>query len=124
MAAPTMFLFSEAKSRIEHIIAMAVSFWTPSTYQKLQKDKSFWYCICCFWKELPCGSTTDTQLKNLLHEEVAISPNPKIISSIIKQSEYLDEDFLSKTNNKFYTADELAMLKKLEHGISVYFYAP
>ena len=30
----------------------------------------------------------------------------KIISSIIKQSEYLDEELLSKANNKLYTPDE------------------
>ena len=76
------------------------------TYRKLQKDKSPWYCICCFRKELPNGSTNDTQLKTLLHGEVVVSPNPKIVSSIIKQSEYLDEELLSKTNNKLYTPDE------------------
>ena len=76
------------------------------TYQKLQKDKSLWYCICCFRKELPYGSTNDTQLKKLLHGEVVVSPNPKIISSIIKQSEYLDEELLSKANSKLYTPDE------------------
>ena len=52
------------------------------TYRKLQKDKSPWYCICCFRKELPYGSTNDTQLKKLLHGEVVVSLNPKIISSI------------------------------------------
>ena len=62
------------------------------TYQKSQNDKSPWYRICCFQKELPYGSTIDTQLKKLLHGEVVVSPNPKIISSIIKQSEYLDEE--------------------------------
>ena len=76
------------------------------TYRKLQKDKSPWYCICCFRKELPYGSTNDTQLKKLLHGEVVVSPNPKIISSIIKQSEYLDKELLSKANNKLYTLDE------------------
>ena len=45
-------------------------------------------------------------LKKLLHGEVVISPDPKIISSIIKQGEYLDEELLSKTKNKFYTPDE------------------
>ena len=45
-------------------------------------------------------------MKKLLHGEVVISPNPKIISSIIKQSEYLDEELLTKVNNKFYTPDE------------------
>ena len=76
------------------------------TYRKLQKDKSPWYCICCFRKELPYGSTKDTQLKKLLHGEVVVSPNPKIISSIIKQSDYLDGELLSKANNKLYTPDE------------------
>ena len=52
------------------------------------------------------GFTNDTQLKTLLHGEVVVSPKPKIISSIIKQSEYLDEELLSKANNKFYTPNE------------------
>ena len=82
------------------------------TYRKLQKDKSPWYCICCFRKELPYGSTNDTQLKKLLHGEVVISPNPKIISSITKQMEYLDEERLSKTNNKLYTSDEFNIAVK------------
>ena len=72
----------------------------------MQKDKSPWYCICCFRKELPYGSTNDTQLKRLLHAEVVVSPNLKIISSITKQSDYLDEELLSKANNKLYTPDE------------------
>ena len=38
--------------------------------------------------------------------EVAVSPNPKVISSIIKPSEYLDEEPLREANNKFYTPDE------------------
>ena len=41
-----------------------------------------------------------------MHGEVVVSPNPKIISSIIKQSEYLDKELLSKANNKLYTLDE------------------
>ena len=76
------------------------------TYQKFRKDKSSWYCICYFRKELPYGSTNDTQLEKLLHGEVVVSSNPKIISRIIKQSEYLDEELLSKTSNKLYTPDE------------------
>ena len=95
------------------------------TYQKLQKDKSLWYCICCFRKELPYGSTNDTQLKKLLHGEVVVSPNPKIISSIIKQSEYLDEELLSKANNKLYTPDEFNnALKNLNMASQFFFYAP
>ena len=41
-----------------------------------------------------------------MHGEVVVSPDPKIISSIIKQSEYLGEELLSKANNKLYTPDE------------------
>ena len=76
------------------------------TYRKLQKEKSPWYCMCCFRKELPYGSINDTKLRNLLHGEAIVSPNPKIISSIIKQSEYFDEEILKKANNRFYTPDE------------------
>ena len=39
---------------------------TVYTYQKLKKHKSPWYCICCFRKELPYGSTNDTQLKKII----------------------------------------------------------
>ena len=76
------------------------------TYRKLQKDKSPWYCICCFRKELPHGSIIDTKLRNLPHGEATVSPNPKIVLSIIKQSEYFDEEILKKGNNRFYTPDE------------------
>ena len=82
------------------------------TYRKLQKDKSPWYFICCFQKELPYGSTNDTQLKKLLHVEVVLSPNSKIISSIIKQSEYLDEELLSRANIKLCTPDEFSKALK------------
>ena len=58
-------------------VHMACNNLNVYTYRKLQKDKSPWYCICCFQKELPYGSTDDTQLKKLLHGEVAVSPNPK-----------------------------------------------
>ena len=76
------------------------------TYRKLQKDKSPWYCICCFGRELPYGFINDTKLRNLLHGETTVSPNPKIISSIIKQSKYFCEEILKKANNRFYTPDE------------------
>ena len=62
--------------------------------------------MSCFRKELPCGSINDTKLRDLLHGEAIVSPNPKIISSIIKQSEYFDEEILKKANNRFYTPDE------------------
>ena len=38
--------------------------------------------------------------------EVEYSPNPKFISSVIKQSEYFDEEILEKVNNKYYTPTE------------------
>ena len=72
----------------------------------MQKDKSPWYCLYCFWKELPYGSISDTKLRDLLHGEAIVSPNPKLISSIIKQSEYFDEKILKRANNGFYTPDE------------------
>ena len=59
------------------------------------------------------GSTNDTQLKKLLHGEAVVPPNSKIISSIIKQSGYLDEELLSKWNNKFYTSDEFNNVLKM-----------
>ena len=72
----------------------------------MQKDKSPWYCMCCFRKELPYGSINDIKLRNLLHGEAIVSPNPTIITSIIKQSEYLDEEILKKANIRFHTPDE------------------
>ena len=62
--------------------------------------------MCFFRKEQPYGSINDTKLRDLLHGEAIVSPNPKIISSIIKQSEYFDEEILKKANNRFYTPDE------------------
>ena len=76
------------------------------TYRKLQKDKSLWYYMCCFRKELPYGSINDRKFRSLLHREAIASPNPKIISSIIKESEYFYQEILKKANNKFYTPDE------------------
>ena len=53
------------------------------TYRKLQKDKSPWYWMCCFQKELPYGSINDTEFRNLIHGEAIVSPNSEIISSIL-----------------------------------------
>ena len=78
----------------------------------MQKYKS--PCICCFRKELPYGSINDKNLRDLLHGEANVSPNPKIISSIIKQSEYFDEEMLKKRNNRFYTPDEYNLLSNLK----------
>ena len=48
-----------------------------------------------------------------MHGEVVVSPNPEIISGVIKQNEYLDKELLSKGNNKFYTPDEFTNALKL-----------
>ena len=76
-------------------------------YKKLQKDKSPWYCICCLQKELPYRSIDSDVLNNFMHGNRIVSPNPKFISSVIKQSEYFDEEILEKVNNKYYTPTEL-----------------
>ena len=41
-----------------------------------------------------------------MHGNRIVSPNPKFISSIIKQSEYFDEEILEKVNVKYYTPTE------------------
>ena len=42
------------------------------------------------------GSINDIKFRNLLHGEAIVSPNPKVILSIIKQSKYFDEEILKK----------------------------
>ena len=41
-----------------------------------------------------------------MHGNGILSPDPKFISSVIKQSEYFDEEILEKVNNKFCTPTE------------------
>ena len=41
-----------------------------------------------------------------MHGNRLLSPNPKFISSVIKQSQYFDEEILEKVNNKYYTPTE------------------
>ena len=41
-----------------------------------------------------------------MHGNRIVSPNPKFTSSVIKQSEYFDEEILKKVNNKYYTPTE------------------
>ena len=41
-----------------------------------------------------------------MHGNRIVSPNPKFISSVIKQSEYFEEEILEKVNNKYYTPTE------------------
>ena len=50
-----------------------------------------------FLKGTPYGSINDTNFRNLLHGEAIVCPNPKIISSIIKEREYFDEEILKKS---------------------------
>ena len=76
------------------------------TYKKLQKDKSPWYCTCFLQKELPYYSTGNDVLNSFMHGSRILSPNPKFISSVIKQSEYFDEEILEKVNNEYYTPTE------------------
>ena len=76
------------------------------TYKKLQKNKSPWYCICCLQKELPYCSIDSNILNSFMHGNRIVSPNPKLISSVIKQSEYFDEEILEKVSNKYYNQTE------------------
>ena len=78
--------------------------------------------MCCLRKELPYGSINDTKLRDLLHGEAIVSPCPKIISSIIKQSEYFDEEILKKTSDRFYTHDQFNTA--LKSFITTVRYAP
>ena len=74
--------------------------------KKLQKDNSPAYCICCLQNELPYCSIDSDALNSFMHGNRIVSPNPKFISSVIKQSEYFDEEILEKVNNKYYTPTE------------------
>ena len=42
-----------------------------------------------------------------MHVNRILSPNPKFISNVIKQSEYFDEEILERVNNKYYTPTDL-----------------
>ena len=41
-----------------------------------------------------------------MHGNRILSPNPKFISSVIKQNEYFDEKTLKKVSNKYHTPTE------------------
>ena len=58
-------------------------------FKKLQKDKSLWYCIYCLQKELPYCSIDSDILNSFMHGNRIVSPNPKFISSVIRQSELI-----------------------------------
>ena len=102
-----------------HITCNNLNLYTYWVYKS--QYKSPWYCICYFWKELLYGSINDTKLRDLLHGRAIVSPNPKIISSIIKKSEYFDEEILKKTSNKFYTPDEFnTALKSFNKALQLF----
>ena len=64
------------------------------TYKNLQKDKSPWQCICCLQKELPYCLIGNDVLNSFMHGNRILSSNPKFTSSVIKHSEYFDEEIL------------------------------
>ena len=64
------------------------------TYKKLQKDKSPCHCICCLQKELPYCSICSNVLNCFMHGNRIFSPNPKFISSGMKQNELFDQEYL------------------------------
>ena len=41
-----------------------------------------------------------------MHGNRMVSPNPKFISSVRNQGEYVDEEILEKVNNRYYTPTE------------------
>ena len=57
-------------------------------------------------KELTYCSIGSDVLNNFMHGNRIVSPNLKFISTVIKQSEYFDEEILEKINNKYYTPKE------------------
>ena len=74
-----------------HIICSNLNTYT---YKKLQKDKSPWYCISCPQKEIPYCSISNDVLNSFMHGNRILSPNPKFITRVIKQSEHFDEEIL------------------------------
>ena len=48
-----------------------------------------------------------------MHGNRIVSPNPKFSSSIMKQSDYFDEEILKKVNNKYYIPTEFKNALKL-----------
>ena len=63
---------------------------------------------------MPFCFLKNKHLKDLIHLKVIIFPNNKIITNPIRQSVIIDEELLSKANNKFFAPDEFNQaLKKL-----------
>ena len=44
---------------------------------------------------------------SFMHGSRILYPDPKFISSVIKQGQYFDEEILEKVDNKYYTPIEL-----------------
>ena len=63
--------------------------------------------ICCLQKDLPHCSIDSDALNSFMHGNRILSPNPKFISTVIKQSEYFDEEILEKVNNKYYNPNRI-----------------
>ena len=84
-------------------VHIACNYLNVYTYRKLQKDKSSWYCLCCFKKEMPFCSLKNEHLQELMHGGIILSPNKKIITNAIRQNKIIDEELLRKffTPNKF-----------------------
>ena len=57
-----------------------------------------------------------------MERQAVVSSDPKKILNIIKQSEYLDEEILSKANNKLYAPDEFSNALKNVNMASQFFY--
>ena len=48
-----------------------------------------------------------------MHGNRILSPNPKFICSVIKQSEYFDEEILERVNNKYTPTEFKNVLNEL-----------
>ena len=65
-------------------------------------------------------------LNSLVQGNRMLSPNSKFISSVLKQSEYSDEEMLEKVSNKYYTPTEFnnALNKLLSMSWYLFFGSP
>ena len=77
-------------------VHIACNYLNVYTYWKLQKDKSPWYCLCCFKKEMPFCSRKNKHLQELMPCKIILSPNKKIMTNAIRQNEIIDEELQKK----------------------------
>ena len=80
----------------DKLVHIACNNLNTYTYKNLRKGKSPWYFICCIQKKLPYCSNSNDVLNSFKYGNRILSPNPKFISSVIKQSEYFYEEILEK----------------------------